>query len=191
METTLARRLIRSLCYILYYAFARHLPVSYMPYAFGAKRIRYWICKHMFAKCGKNVNVEHGAVIGSGRHIEIGDNSGIGVNCRVAATVRIGQNVMMGPDVVILSGNHNFGRLDIPMNKQGGSPQNPVTIEDDVWIGTRAIILPGRRIGKGSIIGAGSVVTKNIEPYSIVGGNPARVIGSRQAASPPDNREDA
>ena len=64
------------------------------------------------------------------------------------------------------------------MNVQG-STRKWVIIEDDVWIGTRAIILPGTRIGKGSIIGAGSVVTKDVPQYSIVGGNPARILKTR------------
>jgi maltose O-acetyltransferase len=61
-----------------------------------------------------------------------------------------------------------------------------VVIEDDVWIGTRAIILPGRRLGKGCIVGAGAVVTKDVEPHSIVAGNPARAVGSRLPAKRAD-----
>jgi len=135
--------MIRIFWYLLYYGFARHLPVSYKPYACGAKTIRYWICKHLFAKCGKNVNIEHGAEFGSGRQIEIGDNSGIGVNCFVGRAI-IGRDVMMGPDVVFLSENHKFDDITIPMYRQGHIPTEPIVIGDDVWIGTRAIILPPR-----------------------------------------------
>jgi len=163
---------------ILYYGFARYLPATCKPYAFGAKKIRYWICRHLFAKCGKNVNVEHGAEFGSGRHIEIGDHSGLGVRCWLGAVV-IGNNVMMGPDVTILSSNHKFDRIDIPMSQQGHQESAPVIIGNDVWIGTRAIILPGRKIGNGVIIGAGAVVTKDVPDYAIVGGNPARIIKYR------------
>jgi maltose O-acetyltransferase len=94
-------------------------------------------------------------------------------------TITIGADVMMGPDVVILTTNHIFENTDIPMDQQGIANELPVTIEDDVWIGTRVIILPGRHIGRGSIIGAGSVVTKDIPPFAIVGGNPAKVIRYR------------
>jgi len=69
--------------------------------------------------------------------------------------------------------------MQIPMNRQGWSEDRPVCIEDDVWIGSRVILLPGVRIGKGSIVGAGSVVTRDVEPYAIVAGNPARKIRSR------------
>jgi len=69
---------MRFICYVLYYCFARHLPGSSKPYAFGSKRLRAYLCKHLFKNCGANVNIEHGANIGSGRYIEIGNNSGIG-----------------------------------------------------------------------------------------------------------------
>jgi maltose O-acetyltransferase len=110
--------------------------------------------------------------------VEIGNNSGIGDNAWLGA-VKIGDNVMMAPNVTILSRNHVFEDKLIPMSKQGVTEDNPVIISDDVWIGTRAIILPGVTIGKGSIIGAGAVVTKNVPEYTIVAGNPARVIKQR------------
>jgi maltose O-acetyltransferase len=166
----------------LYYAFAQHLPISYKPYAFGAKKIRYWVCSHMFSKCGKNVNVEKGASFGSGRQIQIGNNSGIGVRCSVGAVI-IGNNVMMGPEAVILSGSHNYDKIDVPMSEQGRITASPVIIGDDVWIGTRVIILPGCKVGKGVIIGAGAVVAKDVPDYAVVAGNPARIIRYRKAES--------
>ncbi len=169
---------MRIVFYILYYFFARHLPASYRPYALGAKNIRYWICRHLFSKCGKNVNIEHGAYFGSGKDVEIGDNSGIGVDCFVGRAI-IGKDVMMGPEVILLGQNHKFDDLTVPMFKQGYLVTKPVEIGDDVWIGTRVIILPGRKIGKGSVIGAGAVVTKDIPEYAVAAGNPARVIRFR------------
>ena len=174
-------KVLRSFCYCLYYGFARHLPVSYKTYTFGAKKIRYWICKPLFKKCGKNVNIEHGARFGSGRQLEIGDNSGLGVNCSISPPVIIGKDVMMGPDVVIYRNSHKFDRTDIPISEQGYSSSIPLEIFDDVWIGHGVFILPGcRRIGKGSIIGAGAVVTKDVPDYAIVGGNPAKIIRFRK-----------
>lgn len=89
---------------------------------------------------------------------------------------------MMGPDVVILLHNHRFDRTDVPMRFQEFSESEPVIIDDDVWIGCRVTILPGVRIGKGAIIGAASVVTKDVPEYAIVGGNPAKVIKMRKRA---------
>lgn len=92
---------------------------------------------------------------------------------------RIGSHVMMGPEVYIYTQNHNFSRIDIPMDQQGWTEEKPVTIDDDVWIGARVTILPGVIIGKGSIIGASAVVTKDVPPYSVVAGNPAVVVKKR------------
>ena len=171
---------MRLFFYILYHAFAKHLPCSNQPYSFGSKSIRYWICRHLFKKCGKKVNVERNADIGSGRYIEIGDYSGIGVNCRIGRAI-IGKHVMMGPDVVFVSRNHDYTVTNRPMQGSGHiCDDTPIEIEDDVWIGTRVIILPGRKIGKGAVLGAGAVITKDVPDYAIVAGNPARIIRFRQ-----------
>ncbi|HOV26240.1 MAG TPA: acyltransferase [Pseudobacteroides sp.] len=166
------------ICLILYYAIGRHLPGSDLPYGFGTKKIRRFLCKRIFNKTGKNINVEHGAFFGSGRDIEVGDNSGIGLNCRIAGPLKIGRDVMMGPDVMIFTQNHENSRIDIPMNLQT-APKKPVVIEDDVWIAARVIILPGVTVHKGAILGAGAVVTKDVPEYAVVGGNPARIIKFR------------
>jgi maltose O-acetyltransferase len=86
---------------------------------------------------------------------------------------------MMGPQCWVYTQNHEFNTLDKPMALQGPKAEEPVIICDDVWIGGRVTILPGVTVGRGSIIGAGAVVTKDVPPYSIVGGNPANVIRMR------------
>jgi len=163
-----------------YYLFARHLPHSTMFYSFGTHNIRNYVCSKMFKKCGKRVKVEQGALIGSGLNIEIGDDSGIGKNCRVNNVI-IGNSVMMAEDVLTFANNHNFEDVSVPMIKQGFSNTRTLIIEDDVWIGARAIILASvSKIGKGAIIAAGSIVTKDVPNYAVVGGNPARVIKYRK-----------
>lgn len=87
--------------------------------------------------------------------------------------------MMMGPNCYFFAHNHRFNRLDIPMIEQGSYPSKSFVIEDDVWLGRGVMVLPGRTISKGSIIGAGCVLTKDFPPYSIVGGNPGRIIRSR------------
>ena len=175
---------MRPLYYLLYHLFAKHLPASHCPYALGAKHIRYWLCKRLFIRCGQGVNIEHGADIGTGRLTEIGDHSGIGINCVVKRAI-IGRNVMMGPDVVFVSQNHNFDDLNRPLQEQGYREAPAIVVGDDAWIGTRAIILPGRRIGARAIVGAGAVVTRDVPDDAIVGGNPARVLRYRTEGSPP------
>ena len=137
----------------------------------------------MLADCGANVNIEHGARFGSGRQVTVGDNSGLGIDCELIGHVDIGRNVMMGPRVTILTQNHNFLDTSVPMIEQGRAESRPVVVEDDVWIGLGAIILPGTRIGRGAVVAAGAVVTKSVDPWTIVGGNPARPIRRRTPAS--------
>jgi maltose O-acetyltransferase len=133
----------------------------------------------MFASCGRDVNVEHGASFAPAADIRIGDKSGIGLNAFISGPVVIGKNVMMGPNCTILGINHDIKRTDVPMIEQGYSRPRPPIIEDDVWIGANVTILPGRRIGTGAIIGAGAVVASDVPPRSIVAGNPARVVRMR------------
>lgn len=171
----------RLLCRYLYYYFAQYLPVSYNP-LFGklSKKIRYTICKNIFAYCGENVNIERKANFGSGSELKIGNNSGLGVNCVVPPNTIIGNNVMMGPNCYVHHRNHAFSRTDIPMRLQGYTDAQPLIIDDDVWIGRDVSILVGRHISKGSIIAANCVLTKDFPEYSIVGGNPSRLIRFRK-----------
>lgn len=171
---------MRTIFLILYYWLATHLPGSYSP--FGGRvwnRFRIFCVRHIFKKCGKISTVDRKAYFGSGAGIEIGDYSGIGNSCRLPNDIKIGSHVMMAPGVTVINTNHEFSRTDIPMCFQGDAVKAPVEIGDDVWLGTNAIILPGVTISRGTIVGAGSVVTKDFPEYSVIGGNPARLIRSR------------
>ncbi len=172
--------MVRILALILYYGFLRYFPNSNFPLLGKfSKRLRYLCVRNIFAYCGHNVNVERGAWFGHGKNVYIGNNSGIGINAVVPNNIKIGENVMMGPEVQILVRDHLFDRTDIPMIVQGFSKNAECIIEDDVWIGMNVIILKGRKISKGSIIAAAAVLTKDFPEYSIVGGNPAKLIRSR------------
>ena len=148
---------------LCYYVFAIKLPKSTMPFLGTiSKKIRRYLCKRIISKCGIGLNVEKGAYFG---------------NC----ILTIGNYLMMGEDVVIIGGGHCFERTDIPMGEQPSKEKTSLFIDDDVWIGSRAIILPGcSRIGRGAIIGAGAVVTKDVPDYAIVGGNPAKILKYRR-----------
>jgi maltose O-acetyltransferase len=171
---------MRSLWYIVYYCFARWLPSSRAPFGAVSRKIRSYTAGHLLAACGRDVNIERGAHFGGGRGIVLGDRSGLGIDSQLIGPVQVGADVMMGPRVTILTRNHAFCDPERPMNEQGAAEVAPVTIEDDVWIGMATIILPGVTIGTGAVIGAGSVVTKSIPPYSVSAGNPARVIRDRR-----------
>ncbi|MFK5889551.1 MAG: acyltransferase [Flavobacteriaceae bacterium] len=116
-----------------------------------------------------------------GSSLKIGDNVGINHYCfiGVRGDIEIGDNVIFGPRVNIFSENHNFNKIDIPIKNQGVT-KGKTTIGSDVWIGANVSIMSGVDIGNSCVIAAGSVVTKNIPPYSIVGGVPAKIIKNRK-----------
>ena len=111
--------------------------------------------------------------------VTLGDNSDIGLYAELNGTVIIGNDVIMAPNVVVYTRNHNSSDISIPIKYQGDSPERPVVIGDGTWIGSRVIILPGVNIGANSIVGAGAVVTKSVPDYSVVVGNPGRVVRRR------------
>jgi acetyltransferase-like isoleucine patch superfamily enzyme len=103
--------------------------------------------------------------------------------------IHIGDGVYTGPMVQIMAINHVYDDLDVPIREQGITAKG-ITIEDDVWIGSGAVILDGVTIGQGSVIGAGAVVIQDIPPYSLAVGSPAKPIGDRrQANGKPQNKE--
>ena len=126
---------------------------------------------------GSNSFIWDGTHIDRPGRLKIGDNVSINRGCIINAAggVTILNDVLIGPDVVIYSQNHNYYDINQKINKQGYN-LSPVLIKENVWIGARAIILPGVKIGSNSIIGAGSVVTKNVESNVVVAGNPAKKI---------------
>ncbi len=177
MMNKILNKIKRKVGRMIYYYIAIKLPISYSGFGRIAQKLRRFSASLFLQYMGENVNIEKGAMITS--TMEIGNNSGVGINAEIYGKVVIGENVMMGPDCVIYTSNHSFSRTDIPMNQQGFSKEEPVIIDDDVWIGGRVTILPGVHIGTGVIVGAGAIVTKNIPEYAIVGGNPAKIIRYR------------
>ena len=164
--------------FFLYHALVRFLPSSAAPGGRLWRNIRSWTCRPLFTTCGYDVNVERGALIGR-RTVSIGSHSGIGAHTRIHTGTQIGDNVMIAANVLVVTCNHRTERIDIPMIQQGRMPVRPVRISDDVWIGERAIILPGVTIGAHSIIGAGAVVSRDVPPYAVVVGNPGRIVKYR------------
>lgn len=163
-----------------YYGFAQYLPSSYSPViGHATNAIRIFCVKQIFRKCGKISTIDRKAYFGKGFGVEIGDYSGIGANCFLPNNIIIGKYVMMAPEVFIANNNHEFVDISTPMCFQGYRESKITIIEDDCWIGRRVIMTPGRHIGKGTIVAAGSVLTKDFDEYSIIGGNPAKLIKKR------------
>lgn len=142
------------------------------------------ILRPLFKSCGKNVRFDGFGEYSFGT-ISIGDDVFIASGAQFSATVseiRIGNKVMFGPDVTIRGGNHNtsvVGAYMYDVKTKRPEDDQPVVIEDDVWVGCRATILKGVTIGRGAVVAAGAVVTRSVPPYAIVGGVPARVLKFR------------
>ena len=131
-------------------------------------------------KIGKNSFVHMGARFYQPSGVSIGEGTVVGDHCFMdgRALLKVGNNVDIASDVMIYNSEHDI-------NSEGFDPiEEPVEIDDYVFVGPRAIILPGVKIGKGAVIGAGAVVTKNVEPFKIVGGIPAKEIGERKNKNP-------
>lgn len=168
--------------FFLYTLFFKHFPASSFPFlGRPSKRLRYICCKQFFKSCGRGVNIERGASFGFGFQLEIGDNSGLGRYCSVPSNIIIGNDVMMAPNVFILAKNHEYKDIEIPMRLQGIKESNRTVIKNDVWIGRNVIFTPGRTVNNGSIVAAGTVLTKDFPPFSIIGGNPGKLIKSRKS----------
>lgn len=143
--------------------------------------------RKLFRTCGKNVIFYPTKSDFLYQNISIGNNVFIGPGASFIASISrivIGNNTFFGPNVTIRGGNHSshiVGKLmaDYKIEDKLTTDDEPVIIEEDVWVGTGAIILKGVKISRGSIIAAGAVVTKNVPPYSIFGGVPAKLLKFR------------
>ena len=145
-------------------------------------------CLTRFKSVGKNVVFFPSVSEIFYEHISIGDDVFMGSNALLMAThlshITIGSKVMFGPKVSLIAGNHSthiLGKYMFDYKESDKLPEDdlPIVISDDVWIGAGAIILSGVNVGRGAIVAAGSVVNKNVPPYAIVGGIPAKVIKYR------------
>ncbi|MCD8081173.1 MAG: acyltransferase [Bacteroides sp.] len=171
----------RKILILMYYCLARYIPYRPFPLWKIGVAWRRWICKNLFKSVGEDIVVKNKAYFGDGRNIVMGKHSQLGVNCKVENDIVMGDYVLMGPDVVIYSSMHAYDDINTPIMEQGSKEIKPVHIGNDVWVGLRAVIMPGVTIGDHVIIGSCAVVTKDIPDYAVVGGVPAKVIRFRNA----------
>ncbi|MFW6326693.1 MAG: acyltransferase [Bacteroidota bacterium] len=138
---------------------------------------------------GKNFHAARGVFLWAKNKLTIGDNFYIGKYSLIECDAEIGNNVIFANHVSLIGRyDHHYQQIGVPIRLASQIRDNDynwkglnqkIIIEDDVWVGLGAIILSGVKVGAGSIIAAGSVVTRNVEPYSIYGGNPAKKISNR------------
>jgi len=177
-------RLARGFGLAVYYGFARFLPPTYLPLGGVAKWLRRSTSSLFLGACGEDVTIESRVYLGSGRRVKIGDGSGIGRDSYVEG-ITIGSGVMVGPELLALNRNHVFTDPNRPIGQQGCTEPRPPQVGDGSWIGARVTLLPGVRIGRFCVIGAGSVVAKDVPDYSVAVGNPARVVRAWNEAEAP------
>ena len=162
------------------------LLMKYNSLPYDRKEEKYEVLKEMFGSIGTKVSIGHSFICDYGCNIHIGNNVTVNTGCTFVDCnkITIGNNVLIAPNVQIYTATHpvDLNERLAPVETDDGVDYIrrtfalPVMIEDGCWIGGGVIILPGITIGKGSVISAGSVVTKNIPPDSLAAGNPCKVI---------------
>lgn len=153
----------------------RYIPGS------AALFLRNWSAPYVLKNFGKASVILDGTVLRKPENISIGANSSLQNHCYLSGEggIDLSDNVRVAPHCAFFSTSHNLDRIDAPICEQGLT-KAPIVVEDDVWIGCHSVILMGVTIGKGSVIGANSLVNGDIPPYSIAAGSPARVIRQRK-----------
>lgn len=164
---------------LTYRLIGMRLPHSFWPGGKLFSCIRAFCLIGMGCKIGKFCEIEPHFDVGFRPVLSIGNNCQINQGAQIK-TAKIGNDVMIAPGVIFLDRKHIVERTEISMIKQGQSERMLTIVGSDVWIGQNAILMPGIRVGKGSIIGAGSVVTKDVPDLAVVAGVPAKLLKMRK-----------
>jgi len=168
--------LIRRICYKRFFGHSGNLNIGIGCEFISPHTIFFFGNSYIGANCYFNAD---------GGQIEVGNsaafNRGAHINASCGGKIVIGDHCLIGPGVVMRTADHDFSRTDIPIQNQGHDHED-IIIEDDVWIGANTVVLKGVHIGRGAIIGAGAVVTKNIPSMAIAVGIPAKPLRYREAS---------
>lgn len=169
------KKLFKYAIYFSLYGLVKYIPSPVGDY------LHYLVLKGFLKKLGKGTIIKEGVTIYFPENVEIGENVSINEFCFIDGYggVKIGNNVRIAHGVSIISEDHGYSDPNRPIYLQDKIP-SPVKIGDDVWVGCKATILKGVKIGSGSVIGANSLVTDDIPEYSVAVGSPARVIKKRE-----------
>ena len=176
--------MLKSIYYLLFYLTnCFTVPYRLTSIDFFYRKTREWLARKLFCFAGQDVVIRPKLKVSYLSEISIGDRSSLGDRNMIVAAggLEIGVDVMIGPEVMIFTQNHEITPTEVKLI-EGNIEMKKVTIADDVWIGARAIILPGAKIGRGTVIAAGAVVPGKEYPENVVlGGNPAKIIKKRSS----------
>jgi acetyltransferase-like isoleucine patch superfamily enzyme len=154
--------------------------VALMPSFRRLVQLRVWFLRRMLKECGPGLDISQHAILKFPERLSLGANvffnRGVFVTAR--APISIGDNTSVGSYTIINSGDHRYQDRTTPVRTQGHELR-PIVIEEDVWIGSHAVILKGVRLGRGCVVAAGAVVAADVPPFTVVGGVPARPIAMR------------
>jgi chloramphenicol O-acetyltransferase type B len=151
-----------------------------------ARRVLLWwqtTVQYRFRAVGRDCRLGRGLFV-MPRRVSLGDRVYIGQFSYLDGDITIGSDVLLAGSVAIVGGDHVFRVPGVKIRDGGREHWRPTRIGDDVWIGHGAIILNGTSVGKGAVVAAGSVVTRDVPPFVVVAGNPARVLGPRYPDAP-------
>ncbi len=166
------------IAWVIYYLIVQHLPHSRL-IGFGTQFRTWYVCRVLkLGPYDANTAIEPNVYLSNGKQIQIGRHCRINEHVFIQGA-SIGNHVLIAPHAAILSKSHIHGSIDTPIVLQGDTEPLPPIIEDGAWLGRNVVVMPGVRIGKHAIVGAGAVVTKDVEAYTIVGGIPAKIIKKR------------
>lgn len=174
------RTISKVAAYAIYYGVAYHLPENHWMGGRLWNAIRVWCARRLLRECGRNIHMDRRVNFGTGEKLTLKDRSGIGAYSRIIGDVTFCECVATGFGVTVTGYDRDLSRTDIPLIEQHVGFDAPVVLERDTVLFANSIVLPGVRVGEGSIVAAGAVVAKNVPPYAVVAGNPARVVKWRK-----------
>jgi maltose O-acetyltransferase len=178
------RKLMKIFCYIGYYFFAYHLPENQWVGGKLWNAIRVFLARPLLRGCGKDIHIDRHVNFGKGDLLTLKDHSGIGAYSKLIGDITLERWAATSFDIFITAYGRKMDRTDIHILYQGKVPDEPVVLGEGTVLFASVIILPGVHTGEGCVIGAAAVVTRDVPPYSVVAGNPARVVKWRKPPGP-------
>ena len=176
--------LIKAICYICYYFFAYYLPENQWVGGKLWNALRVFFARPLLRECGKDIHIDRHVNFGKGDLLTLKDHSGVGANSKLIGDITFERWSATSFNIFITAYGRKMDRTDIHILYQGKVPDDPVVLGEGTVLFANVTILPGVHTGEGCVIGAGAVVTRDVQDYCVVAGNPARVVKWRKPPGP-------